>query len=267
MPRLRTGSEHVEVANISPSETGPNHESPDPTEAAGPAGRCPGNPPSAPQARRLSEELQRLVEAFAERSVRLREVLEVMHGRGYTMLLVVVTFPFCTPLPMPGLSIPFGLVVAFIGLRLSLGQKPWLPARLLDTALPASFVPRVLAAARYLVQRLERILKPRAQRFLNWRFMRHAMGIMIFVCGLLMMLPLPIPFSNGLPAMSVLLLSAAILEQDGYVAMAGGGVFVVTLGYFAAIFWGGAEVVELLSDRFGGFLPPDDLPAQPRSDP
>jgi hypothetical protein len=111
------------------------------------------------------------------------------------MLLVVVTFPFCTPLPRPGLSIPFGLVVAFIGLGLSLGQKPWLPA------------------------------------------------------------------------MIVLLLSAAILEQDGYVAMAGGGVFVVTLGYFAAIFRGGAEVVELLSDRFGWIFPPDDLPAQPRSDP
>ena len=252
---------------MSSSETGPNHELPAHTEAVGPAGSCSGNQPSVLQARRLSEELQRLIEAFAERSVRLREVLEIMHGRGYTMLLIVITFPFCTPLPMPGFSIPFGLVVAFIGLRLSLGQRPWLPARLLDIELPASFFPRLLAAARHLVRWLERMLKPRAQRLLNWRFMRHAMGIMIFACGLLMMLPLPIPFSNGLPAMSVLLLSAAILEQDGYVAMAGGGVFLITLGYFAAIFWGGAEVVELLSDRFGHIFPPDDLPAQPRSNP
>lgn len=244
-----------------------NHEPPAPGGVAGRVGGGSGNRPSVLQARRLSEELQRLIEAFAERSVRLREVLEIMHGRGYTMLLIVITFPFCTPLPMPGFSIPFGLVVAFIGLRLSLGQKPWLPARLLDIELPARFIPRVLAAARHLVRWLERMLKPRAQRLLNWRFMRHAMGIMIFACGLLMMLPLPIPFSNGLPALSVLLLSAAILEQDGCVAMAGGAVFVVTLGYFAAIFLGGAEIVELLSDRFGGIFPPDDLPAQPRSDP
>jgi hypothetical protein len=36
-------------------------------------------------------------------------------------------FPFCTPIPLPGFSLPFGLVIAIIGLRLALGQKPWLP--------------------------------------------------------------------------------------------------------------------------------------------
>ncbi len=211
---------------------------------------------------RLSDELQRLIDAFAERSVRLREVLEVTHGRGYTMLLILVTFPFCTPLPMPGFSMPFGLVIAFIGFRLALGQKPWLPARLLDTELPPKFFPRFLAATRRLARWLERCLKPRLSEVLRWRLVRQGMGAMILVSGLLMVLPFPLPFSNGLPAMSVLLLAAAILEEDGYVAIAGAFVFALAVSFFVAIFWGGAEMLNLLKDIFGDILKPDDAPAQ-----
>jgi hypothetical protein len=154
------------------------------------------------------DELQHLIEAFSERSVRLREVLEVTHGRGYTMLLILVTFPFCTPIPLPGLSAPFGLIVAIIGFRLAIGQKPWLPARLLDTELPPRFFPRLLAATRGLARWLEGFLKPRLRPIIRWRLVAHGMGAMILVCGLLMMLPFPLPFSNGLPAMAVLLLAA-----------------------------------------------------------
>jgi len=213
--------------------------------------------------RHLSEELQRLIETFAERSVRLREVLEVMRGRGYTMLLILLTFPFCTPIPLPGFSAPFGLVVAFIGLRLALLQKPWLPNWLLDKKLPARFFPRMLLATRRLASWLERFLKPRLRRVLNWRPVQHLMGVMILSCGILMMLPFPIPFSNGLPALAVLLLAAALLEEDGYVAIAGGLVFILTLAFFAAIFWGGAEVVDLVRELFRDLLNPEDAPSSP----
>lgn len=91
-----------------------------------------------PRPLRLSEEIAGLLGVFAERSVTLREVMEVLRGRAYTLLLILLVLPFCTPIPLPGISTPFGLVVAVIGFRLALGQKPWLPARLLDTQLPAS---------------------------------------------------------------------------------------------------------------------------------
>jgi hypothetical protein len=164
---------------------------------------------------------------------------------------------------LPGLSAPFGLIVAIIGFRLAIGQKPWLPARLLDTELPPRFFPRLLAATRGLARWLEGFLKPRLRPFIRWRLVGHGMGAMILVCGLLMMLPFPLPFSNGLPAMAVLLLAAAMLEEDGYVAVAGCIVFVLALSYFAAVFWGGAEVVDLLKNAFGDLLKPDDDPAQP----
>jgi hypothetical protein len=223
----------------------------------------PAGPASSPPAHRphFSEEVERLIAAFAERAVRLRDVLEVMHSRGYTVLLILLSLPFCTPIPMPGLSAPFGLVIAFIGLRLALGQKPWLPARLLDTQLPPKFFPRFLAATRRLLRWLEHFLKPRLSHLVRWPLARRVIGAMICVSGLLMTLPFPIPFSNGLPAMAVLLLAAAMLEEDGYFAIGGGVVFILALAFFAAIFWGGTEIVNYLKEAFGDVFKPDDQPA------
>jgi len=208
--------------------------------------------------RRLSEEMAGLIAAFAERPVTLREGIVVLHQRAYTLLLILLALPFCTPIPLPGISTPFGLVIAVIGFRLSLGQKPWLPARLLDTTLPAKFFPRVLAATRRLVCWLEVFLKPRFSNVLRWRIVGQALGAMFLVCGLLLMLPLPVPVSNALPAITIVLLAAAMLEEDGHFAVAGAGMFLLTLSFFAAIFWGGAEAVNFFRETFGGAFKPDD---------
>jgi len=235
----------------------PEGQTPDPSPPPPPV-----EPP--PAGGRLSGELQRLIDAFSERSVRLREVLEVTHGRGFNLLLLLLAFPFCTPIPLPGVSTPFGLVIALIGLRLALGQNPWLPARLLDKELPSRFFPRLLAATRRLVRLLEYFLKPRLIQPMRWRLVRQGMGLVIFCSGLLLLLPLPIPFSNFLPAMTIVLLAAAMLEDDGGVALAGGAVFMLTLAFFSLIFLGGAEVVDWLEERFGGILDPDyEQPAAP----
>jgi len=128
---------------------------------------------------RLSEEIDRLVAAFAKRPVRLREILEITRGRGYTLLLTLLALPFCTPIPLPGLSTPFGVVIALIGFRLSLREKPWLPERLLDTELPPKFFPGFLSATRRLVRGMEFFLRPRWTRLLDAGALHHAYGAII----------------------------------------------------------------------------------------
>jgi len=201
--------------------------------------------------RRLSEEIQRLVVTFSERPVRLREIVEVTQGRGYTLLLILLALPFCTPLPLPGISTPFGAVIALIGLRLSFRLKPWLPQKLLDTQLPAKFFPRFLAATQRLVRGLEFFLRPRWTFLVDTGVLHHVYGGMILVCGLLLLLPLPVPLSNGLPALTVVLLSAALLERDGYFVLAGSLLFVVSACFFGLLLFGGAAGVSWVRDWVG----------------
>jgi hypothetical protein len=131
-------------------------------------------------------------------------------------------------------------VIALIGLRLSLRLEPWLPARLLNTPLPPRFFARVLHAGERIVRLLEWGLRPRWVVLLEHPILHHAYGLMILVAGLLLLLPLPIPLSNALPALVVVLTAGAMLERDGYCAVAGLAVFAVTLAFFGALVWGGA---------------------------
>ena len=87
------------------------------------------NPPTAAHVP-FSQELRTLTEQFAQRPVRLAELLDATKGRGFHLLLALITLPFLTPIPLPGFSMPFGFVVALIGGRMALGQKPWLPQTL-----------------------------------------------------------------------------------------------------------------------------------------
>jgi hypothetical protein len=98
------------------------------------------------QGGKLSSDIARLLDAFSHREVTLGEIITIMHQRAYSFLLLLIALPFCTPIPLPGLSTPFGIVMAFIGLRIACGLNPWLPDRLLRVKLPAKWLPKVFRA-------------------------------------------------------------------------------------------------------------------------
>lgn len=199
--------------------------------------RAPGKVP-------FSQELRELANRFAERRVQLREILEATKGRGFNLMLVFIALPFITPIPLPGFSIPFGLVAAIIGARLALGKGPWLPKKLLQRELPPRFLTNLLRAASRIVRGLEFFLRPRLAYMNDYFIFRRLAGAIIMLSGLLLLLPLPLPFSNSLPALTILLLAAGALERDGVFFLAGCSIFLVTITYFAFLGLGGAHILD-----------------------
>ena len=204
------------------------------------------NPGGRPPRPKFSQELQALAQQFADRPARLSELLAATQGRGFDLLLLVIALPFLTPIPLPGLSTPFGLVVLVIGARLALGRQPWLPERLLRRELPPRFIGKVLAAGSRAVRWLEVLLRPRLD-FLHaqWIYRRVA-GTLIMLSGLLLLLPLPIPLTNSFPALTVVLLAAGALERDGVFFLGGCAAFTATLAYFGLLAFGGAHLLDNL---------------------
>ena len=178
--------------------------------------------------------------------MRLGELTDVLQLRGYNALLLFLAFPFVTPIPLPGFSTVFGLVIALLGMRMVLGQKPWLPERVTSRILPARFLPKLLLAASHAFRRLEKLLRPRFFYPEFPAFFQRTSGVIIVVCGLLLLLPLPVPFSNAFPAFTIILLAAAGLERDGAVFLAGCVQFLLCLGFFCGLCFGGAEAWQRL---------------------
>lgn len=196
--------------------------------------------------RTLSRQLGRLAAQFAGRPVQLGELTDVLQLRGYSALLIFLAFPFITPIPLPGFSTVFGLVIASLGLRMLLAQRPYLPARFRLRQLPTRVVPKLLLLASRGFARLERILKPRLLYPDYPAAFRGTSGAVVLCSGLLLLLPLPVPFSNAFPALTILLMGAAGLAQDGLVFLAGCVQFVCSLAFFATLCWGGTEVWQQL---------------------
>ncbi len=198
--------------------------------------------------RTLSSQLAWLAAGLAERPVRLGELIDVLQLRGYDAVLIFLAFPFITPVPLPGFSTLFGTVIALLGLRMALAQRPWVPERIKAHVLPARLLPKLLLVTSRMFGGLEKLLKPRLFYPEYPAAFQCLSGVIILVCGLLLLLPLPVPFSNALPALTIILLAAAGLERDGAVFLAGCVQFALCLGFFALLGVGGSEVWQRFSN-------------------
>lgn len=220
-----------------------------PEPQTGPATPAPPSPLAAAEPnprRRLSEELDLILREFDIETVTLREVVGVLHGRGYVLLVLLLCLPFCTPLPLPGLSTPLGLMIALIGLRLALGQKPWLPARLLDQPLPPVTFRKVFAATRKLVLGIEKLLRPRLLWLCGTARREQLHALPIVVCASLLLLPLPVPFSNTIPAWAIIFLCGGLLERDGLFILAGYAGTLLAAAFFTALALLGVEAFDII---------------------
>jgi hypothetical protein len=182
--------------------------------------------------RKLSVELAELRDLSAERALTLREVIGLLGGRAYTLLVLLLALPFITPIPLPGLSTPFGLAIALIALRLSFGQRPWLPKKLQRKELPAGFIHKVFGFAERTLRFFEKFLRPRFTVLTDTPLLVQLHAVVILLAALVLLLPLPIPFTNSFPAWAILLLAAGLLERDGVFVLAGYVVFAAGVLYF-----------------------------------
>lgn len=196
---------------------------------------------------RLSAELHQLAETFRERSVTLREVIGKLGDRATALLVVILALPFCAPVSIPGLSIPFGAVILLLSAGYATGRPPWLPARLLAVELPPRFFRGLLEATSRLLGWIERRMRPRWLWFTAGRGWLRLHALAVCAGALLLLLPLGgIPFTNTLPALVVVVGTLGMLERDGAAVAAAYGLLVATLAYFALFAGVAFEVTQRL---------------------
>ncbi len=176
------------------------------------------------------------LQARAEKGpLRLAEVVEILGEDAHLLLMLFLCLPFAQPIPLPGFSTPLGLMLASLSALHFLKKKVWLPARFREREIPQRHLLSMLKSLRKIWSWFEKWLRPRWSVLLwgmGYRFLNHA--LIILHAGLLA-LPLPIPFSNNLPALSILCLLLAYLEEDGLMILVSYVFSVGTVMFFLSI--------------------------------
>jgi hypothetical protein len=169
---------------------------------------------------RLSTDLEALHSRMKDQSLTLEELKQALKGRDSAMLLVLLALPFCF-VAIPGLSMPFGVAICCIGARMVIGGEPWLPRFVMHSRLSTARSNQLLTAAIKVARMLESFVRPRLAFLHAGPTMLRLIGLGVVIASLGLMLPLPIPFSNSIPAWAVVLLAIGMMEKDGLCVLLG----------------------------------------------
>ena len=151
-------------------------------------------------------------------------------------MVLILSLPFCQPLQIPGLSLPFGLVIALCGFRmLTRSEKIWLPKKFLHKKISQEKLNSILDKAYWLIKRIKPWIYPRLQFLTLNPIMKKANGCIIIFQGLILALPLPLPLSNMIAAWALLFMALGILKDDGLCIIIGYliSLLVISLSLFA----------------------------------
>jgi hypothetical protein len=167
----------------------------------------------------LSEVLTELSDRD-ESHITIGQMMEVFGGRAMGGLLLIFGLACTLPLPPGGTTI-FGLPLCLLAPQLLIGARaPWLPARVRKGAIATADLKRGLPRVLPWVRRMESVSRPRLD-FVFAPIGQRAIGLVCTVLALILILP--IPLGNILPATAVVVLSLALVQRDGVLALLGYG--------------------------------------------
>ncbi|MDP3031254.1 MAG: exopolysaccharide biosynthesis protein [Rhodocyclaceae bacterium] len=159
----------------------------------------------------LSVVLRILAGDLNRERISVDNLLSALGDRALGALMFVFAIPNVLPTP-PGTSAVLGAPLIFLAVQLTFGRSPWLPAIISQRSMSREDFDALIRRIAPWLERAEKLLKPRAS-VLAMPPMEYFVGL---VCLLLsLVLVLPIPLGNMLPALAISLMALGLLERDG----------------------------------------------------
>lgn len=164
--------------------------------------------------KRVSLVLRAVIETAPGDTISVREIIEAFGERAFGFVIILFSLPNCIPAP-PGMNSVFGIPVLLFAVQLALGfKKPWLPRRILDKRFRVATFRKIIDAAEPKLRRVENLLRPRHTALFGPRGDR-LIGLFAVILALCVIVPLP--GTNWVPSIALVILSMAILQEDGLV--------------------------------------------------
>jgi len=163
--------------------------------------------------------LDRLAAGPRDSVLSIQAFLEGLESRSYAFAIAALNLPNCIPTGIPLLSTITGVPMLLVVAQYFLGRRvPSLPNFIGRHGLPRGRLQDIPARVRRQIEWLENAIRPRRDWWVTGvpRRCLQVTGTLLIV-----VLALPIPFDNLLPAWAILFFCLALIENDGVMAMLG----------------------------------------------
>ncbi|MGB3299029.1 MAG: exopolysaccharide biosynthesis protein [Phormidesmis sp.] len=166
------------------------------------------------------DSIGRRTDSRNSKEVTLNEILEIAGERTFGFLFVLLALPSALPVPAPGYSVPFGVVMLLLAVQLIAGsEQPWFPAFFRKRGFERKSVQGIIRKGIPWLERIEMVSRPRLTSVCTSRTGRAMIGLAIALMSISMMIP--IPLTNTLPAMGIFVTGFGLLDDDGAISLAG----------------------------------------------
>jgi hypothetical protein len=196
-----------------------------------------------PRPRRTSEILLDFARRLTGERVKLSDLDQLLGERSFGFLLLLFALPNALPHGLPGISTLTGIPMGLIAFQMVIGlPRAYLPRWLGERSLHRDNFLRLVEKTAPFLEKMERVLKPR------WLVLTGATGERLlgaFCLLLAVVLALPIPFGNLLPAIGVALIALGLIEKDGVLVSCGFAVGAVSLAVVWGVLWAMIEAAVL----------------------
>jgi hypothetical protein len=180
--------------------------------------------------------------------ITIGEIIDGLGSTGIGMTLLLMSLPALIPIPGP-FGMVFGSIVAAISLQLMFGaRRLYVPEFIRARALPAESVRAMIDKSLPILRRAEGFMQPRRLLPLTGRIGRMALGVPLVMMGVAV--ALPVPTGNVPPVASLIALSLGLMMRDGVAILVGLVLAVFAVGWFALLFFFGAQMWAWVSGLF-----------------
>jgi hypothetical protein len=192
--------------------------------------------------KRLSQELTEIAVDPSRPRLSVADLIALLSGRAIAALLLIFAAPNALPAP-PGTSSILGLPLVYLSAQMMLGRRPWLPGIIANRSIWRSDFLGLIERAGPLLERAERLLKPRLPALTSPLSERLIGGLIL---ALSIILLLPIPLGNMLPALAICILALGVLERDGLWILGGIALSLAAIALVWGVVWALARAAIFL---------------------
>jgi hypothetical protein len=179
-------------------------------------------------------------------NVHLQTLIKELKSISYFGLIFIISLFFSFPIPLPGISTPFGLILCSLGIGIIFNFSFWLPKWVLKREIKYDSLKKIIHYSEIVFKKIEDIARPRYTFFCKSYIFKKITGLIIFIQGFLLALPLPIPFTNVIAAFPLLVISVGLLEEDGAILLMGYFFSFISMLSFVLLFMGVNTFIKYL---------------------
>jgi hypothetical protein len=162
--------------------------------------------------------IETVIDSSSDDKISVRDLVEAMEDFGFGLVLLIFSFGVTIPLPPPFPSIISIPLVVFSTQMLFGYKSPKLPQKFNNLKVKRKVVALLLQKTLYYTGKAERFLLPRLD------FCFTPLGERIiggFSLAFAVLILLPMPLSNFIPGVGILIISLGILKKDGLAVILG----------------------------------------------